>query len=249
MNYSDLSLSLADALLRSHGSERPAPGSEPAAPPFTIAISREAGALGNSVAVEVGRRLGWPVYDRNILDRIAEEMHRPPSHLEGVDERPVNWLGECLAGLFDKYHVGSDAYVKYLFAAVRGLGAAGRCVIVGRGANFILPPQSTLSVRLVARPEDRVAAVARRLGLSEHEAAAWVKTTERERLAFVNRTFQRDPTDPLHYDLVLNLSRLTVEEAADIILEALNGLERRGAKASRGRERPEAAGRASPALT
>jgi len=234
MNYRDLSLSLADALLRSQVSEHLSPDAgRTGPPPYTIVISREAGAQGNSVAVEVGRRLDWPVYDRNILDKIAEELRRPPSHLDAVDERPATWLGECLACLFDKFHVGSDVYLKHLFAAVRGLGAAGRCVIVGRGANFILPAETTLRVRLVARPEDRVKAVARRRGSSEGEAEIWVKTIERERIAFVQRTFQQDPADPHHYDLVLNLSRLTVEEAADVIIETLRRLERRGASAGR----------------
>jgi cytidylate kinase len=254
MNDHDRSLSLAEVLVRSHvqtpGRQVTPEGGQVPPPPFTIAISREAGALGSGVAAEVGRRLGWPVHDRNILDRIARELHRPPSRLEPVDERAASWLGESLASLFDKYYVGTDAYLKHLFAAVRGLGEAGRCVIVGRGANFILPAETTLRVRLVALPGDRAQVAAGRLGLSAAEAAAWVKTTERERAAFIKRTFQQDVTDPHNYDLVLNLSRLTVDEAADGILETLRRLERRGAPAE-GNQGPAAGSverPASPAL-
>jgi hypothetical protein len=192
--------------------------------------------MGNSVATEVGRRLDWPVYDRNILDKVAERLHRPASHLQGVDERPATWLGECMASLFDKYHVGSDTYLKHLFAAVRALGAAGRGGIVGRGANFLLPAETTLRVRLVALPEDRARVVACRLGLSPREAENWVKTTERDRVAFVQGTFQEDPTNPYHYDLILNLSRLVVEEAAKIIIETLRRLEQRSALAEKTEE-------------
>jgi cytidylate kinase len=250
MNYRDISLSLADALVRSQAGPRPATNAaqhDQARPPYTITISREAGALGSSVAAEVGRRLDWPVYDRNILDKIAEELRLPPSYLEDVDERPATWLGECLSCLFEKYHVGSDVYLKHLFAAVRGLGAAGQCVIVGRGANFILPAETTLRVRLVARPEDRVEVVARRLGFSARQADLWVKTTELERFAFVKRAFQLDPTDPHHYDLVLNLSRLSVPEAADVIIETLRRLERRSPAAGRAGAEMEQV--ASPAVT
>lgn len=234
MNYHDLSLSLTEALIRSElgreqkdtpGGKRP----EERRPPFTITISREAGALGNSVASEIGARLNWPVYDRNILEKIAEELGRSPTQLEGVDERPVPWLEECLACLFDRYHVGSDAYVKHLFAAVRGLGAQGRCVLVGRGANFILSPESTLRVRLIAMPQDRIQVIAKKLGLSNAEADLWIKTTERERTGFIKRTFNEDPSNPHHYDLVLNMSRLSVSDAADIILETLRHLEAQAA--------------------
>src|SRR5262245_30976817 len=237
MNGHDLSLSLAEALIRSHARAldrqgSPEAGRQPSRPPFTIAISREAGALGNSVATEVGRRLGWPVYDRNLLDRIARELRRPPSQLEPVDERTSSWLEDSLASLFDKHHVGPDTYFRYLLAAVRGLGEAGGCVIVGRGANCILPAETTLRVRLVARAEDRARVVARRLGLSSSQAAAWVEKTERERFAFVQDHFKEDPTDPHYYDLVLNMSRLTVDGAAELILETLRRLERHGIPAA-----------------
>jgi cytidylate kinase len=203
--------------------------------PFTVTISREAGALGSSVAGEVGRRLNWPVYDREILDKIAEELRRPRSHLEAVDERPGSWLEECLSGLLGEYHVSTHSYLKYLLGAVRGLGALGRCVIVGRAANVILPAETTLRIRLVARLEDRVQVIARRRGLSAREAAAWVEATEREREAFVKRHFGQDPTDPHHYDLVLNMSRLSLDEGADAIVGVLRQFE---ARADSGAHKP-----------
>jgi len=241
MNYRDLSLSLARALIRSQansGQGTPPDGRRAGAPPaFTVTISREVGALGSSVAAEVGRLLDWPVYDRNILDKVAEELRRPPSHLQGVDERPATWLADCLSNLFDKHHVGADAYLKHLFAVVRALGAVGSCVIVGRGANFLLPAETTLRVRLVARPEDRAQVMAARLGMPASEAARWVETTERERTEFVRRAFKEDPTDTHHYDLVLNTSRLSVGGAAEIIADTLRHLERRGAPAEQTTDR------------
>jgi cytidylate kinase len=194
-------------------------------PPCCITISREAGALGNSVATAIGKRLSWPVYDKEILDKIGEEMRRPPRHLEAVDERPGNWLEECLCGLLSEYHVSADAYIKYLLGTVRGLGAVGRCVIVGRGANYILPAGTTLRVRLVVSLEDRVQVMVRRLGLSEREAATWVEMKERQRLGFMKRYFGKDVTDPHEYDVVLNMSRLSIEDAMEAIIQMLQRFE------------------------
>src|SRR4051794_19718063 len=105
-------LSLAEALVRAHlePAERP-PGDPTQPPPFTITISREAGALGSAAAAEVGRLLGWPVYDRNILEKVAERCRRPSSRVGAVDERPASWLAECVGTLVDRDHVASDAYV------------------------------------------------------------------------------------------------------------------------------------------
>jgi hypothetical protein len=53
-------------------------------------------------------------------------------------------LEETVSGLFAGPCVSVDAYFKHLSTVVRSLGALGRCVIVGRGANFILRPDTTL---------------------------------------------------------------------------------------------------------
>ena len=233
----DISMSVVQALLHSKGETRDAPAptsgtAGPACPPFSIAVSREAGALGHTVAAEVGYRLGWPVYDREILDKIGEDMRRPPQHLQALDERPGSWLEEFLAGLTSQYSVSPDRYLKYLVGAVRGLGEIGQCVIVGRGANFILPAETTLRVRLVASAEDRVRVVAQRLNLGPREAAAWAERAERQRGEFVRRAFRQDVAEPRHYDLVLNMSRLSVDEAADVIVRVLQGFEGRSGSAA-----------------
>jgi len=233
----DISVSVVGALLRSKGETHVAPSAAsgeagPARPPFSIAISREAGALGHTVAGGVGHRLGWPVYDREILDKIGEDMRRPPGHLQPLDERPGSWLEEFLAGLASRHSVSPDRYLKYLVGAVRGLGQIGRCVIVGRGANFILPAETTLRVRLVASAEDRVRVITQRLNLGPREAAAWAERAERERGEFVRRAFRQDVADTHHYDLVLNMSRLSVDEAVDVIVRVLRGFEGRSGSAA-----------------
>jgi cytidylate kinase len=237
MGSQEISMSVVQALLRCKGETRaplaPAAGeAERVRPPFRIAISREAGALGHTVAAEVGHRLGWPVYDREILEKIGEDMRRPTRHLQAVDERPGSWLEDFLAGMTSQYSVSPDRYLKYLVGAVRGLGEIGQCVIVGRGANFILPAETTLRVRLVASAEDRARVMAQRLHLGLREAAAWAERTERQRGEFVRRAFRHDVTDPHHYDLVLNMSRLAVDEAAEVIVGVLQRFEERAGSAA-----------------
>lgn len=230
MNTHNISLSVAQALLRSATSaetDESATLTRAVRLPFSITISREVGALGNAVAAAVGRRLGWPVYDRGILDKIAEDIRKPAFHLEGLDERPTNWLEDCLTALSNRYPVSAGQYFKYLLGAVRGLGKVGHCVIVGRGSPCILPPESTLRVRLVADLPDRVAVIARQRNLTESEARAWVTKTDAERDRFVRVHFGKDPADPHLHDLTLNTSRLSVEDCAELVLEALKRMEKK----------------------
>jgi cytidylate kinase len=83
-------------------------------------------------------------------------------------------------------------------------------------------------VRVIASHEDRVAAVSRDLGVTSRDAARHVDATDRERVRFVKDHFRKDPADPLSYDLVLNASRFSVAECAELVVEALNRLKARG---------------------
>jgi cytidylate kinase len=193
---------------------------------MTITISRETGAFGTRVAHEVGKRLGWPSYDSELIQKIADELGKPSSDLKGVDERHVAWLEECLTSLIGEHYVSSSLYLKKLISTIRGLGLLGHCVIVGRGAFALLPRESTLRVRLVADRALRTANIARTRGISEHDAEEWVDQTEKERLRFIKEHFRKNPADPHESDLILNLSTLSPEEAADLILAALSVVEK-----------------------
>jgi hypothetical protein len=201
----------------------------PAVAPFTITVSRESGARGKLMAEEIGRLLGWPVYDREIMEKIAEKLGRPSSHVEGVDERPIGWLEECLTGILAAHRILPGTYLKHSVGVIRGLGLLGHCVIVGRGANFILPSASTLRVRLVAPLSDRIKVVAARHGLSEDQAAKHVARTDRHRQDFVRDNLHKDAGAADQYDLVLNSSRLSVAECAHTTIDVLRILEAKAA--------------------
>ena len=188
---------------------------------MTIALSREAGVLGTGVAHEVGGLLGWPVYDHELLERVAEDLGVRTKLLESVDERRVGWLTETFESVLGVPHVSESAYVHGLVKTILALGSHGQCIIVGRGAAFILPAQRTLRVRLVAPREDRVAALSKRLNLSESEANARLAVMDRERKEFVQEHLFKDPTDPQNYDLVINFSRFGVSGCAQLTVHAL----------------------------
>lgn len=198
-------------------------------PEVTIAITREAGARGAEVAQALGLRLSWPVYDKELLQRIAEEMGLRASLLESVDEKRGSWLRECMEAFFSVPSVNVDAYARHLVETLLSLAAHGACVVVGRGAAQVLPPMSTLRVRLVADRRDRIASIQQRMDMSREEAEKWIEKTDRERTQFVTDRFLKDPSDPHIYDLVLNTSRWSVPECVDIVVRALERMQSRAA--------------------
>jgi cytidylate kinase len=194
---------------------------------FTVAISREAGADGHLVARALGDLLHWPVYDRELVERIAADMGFRPSLVERVDEKQASWLEGILETLSSAPKVGEVSYARHLVKTLLSLAAEGECVILGRGAAQLLPPTSTLRIRLVAALEDRVAVIQKRRHCSREQALSWIKETDRERQLFVRNVFGKDPSSLDSYDLIISTSRFSVGESAALIAEALQQLQAR----------------------
>jgi len=194
---------------------------------LTLALTRAAGTPGTSVAREVGTRLGWEVYDHKLLERMARDMGVGVRLLESVDERQQSVVRSWMEAWGQVPSVSESWYARQLVETIVRLGAKGRCVIVGRGAAHILPAETTLRVRLVGPRHDRITALAGRLGLAHEEAGRKLEDVDRERLEFVRKHFHKDAADPAQYDLVLNASRWSVAECADIILVSLKRMEAR----------------------
>jgi cytidylate kinase len=182
-----------------------------------IAISREVGALGATVARAVGARMNWRVYDHEILDRIAEEMNVGVSLLKTLDERGSSWLEDWLESLGGEHRLNACTYTQHLVHALFALAQGGHCIIVGRGAAQVLPTTTTLRVRLVAAIKDRIRNISQELGIAAAVAKRYIERKDQERTRFVKEHFRCDPTDPLQYDLVLNTSRFSVEQCTDLI--------------------------------
>jgi cytidylate kinase len=207
-----------------HWHERHHQPQKASTPAFTIALSREVGTPGTSVAHEVGQRLGWTVYDHELVEHIAQQMGVHASLLDSIDERGRNWLMQCLEA-FGPSLVPESAYTRRLTETFLSLAAHGHCVIVGRGAANVMPPQTTLRVRLIGNLEDRIAWVSQQRRLTRAKASEWINTTQRERLAFVRKHFFMDAADQHHYHLVLNTSLWTVQQCAELIIDALHRAE------------------------
>ena len=194
---------------------------------FTIAFSREAGSGGITVAREVGRRLSWPAYDQELLENLAKELNVDISLLEDYDERRGSFLVDTIKAFSAAASVSEVTYFRRLVRMIQVLGARGECLIVGRGSTFVLPPETTLRVRIVASRDDRIAFMVREHKLSPVEAARFVDTKDRDRHKFIKDHFHKDPADPQNYDLIINRSRFSVDETADLVIEALQRMQAR----------------------
>jgi cytidylate kinase len=186
-----------------------------------VAITRQAGTEATEIALAVGRELGWEIYDKNLLDLVAERFHEPRLMLDLVDETRSNWVFDMLGTWMDHKIIPHQKFVSHLKRVMVEVGQHGKAIFVGRGAQFLLPRQRVLAVWITASEPYRVERVMRGEGMNEADALQYVRETDAGRQEFVQRFFHHDVNDPLLYDLVINVEQMGAARAVEQILAAI----------------------------
>ena len=198
----------------------------PAPPPaefpagLTIAISREAGSRGGSIGRRVARKLGWPVYDQELLEYVSQEGRLHQELIDGLPPAAGAWLEQRLDQFLREQSVSQHPSILRLARAILALAAQGSVVLIGRGAGLLLPTETTLHVRLIAPLADRIAYMSQWLRLTVEEATERVRLRDARRAEFLTTHFHRQPGEAHQYDLLLNSSLLGEEACADLIAHA-----------------------------
>jgi cytidylate kinase len=202
-------------------------GDSPTRPPLShprglsVAISREAGARGSTIARKVGELVGWQVFDQESLDYLLQDETAREQLMAEVPASARAWAEAHFTRLQLNQKLTQDPDTAAMIRLLLAVAARGDAVIVGRGAGFLLPTESTVHVRVIAPFERRVAYFAQSLRLSREEAAAEVRARDEHRAQFLSTTLGRNPADPTGYDVVVNVDRLGVEGAAQFIAWAV----------------------------
>ncbi|MFO0866209.1 MAG: cytidylate kinase-like family protein [Gemmataceae bacterium] len=163
------------------------------------------------------RQLGWHVYDRELLHRVADELGASPERLRQFDETGLNLFSDFARSFGLRDEVTESRYVRHMFRMIWNIAAKEHAIFVGRGAPHTLPARSTLRVFLRADFSERVKASQRANGLSQDDAAAQVRRLDTERQQFGRQFLNRNLYDPAHYDLVIDPVRFGDQGAGAII--------------------------------
>ena len=181
-----------------------------------IAISRETGTHDDKIGPLVAKALGWHVFDHELIERIAARMDVPLSFVEQAGQR---WE-DTFAALPEPLTVRESRYVRNLVETTLEFAADGNCVFVGRGAAWILPPEQTLRVGLMAPREHRIEVVMHERKIDAAAAAKVVDEMDQRRAKFAKSHFCGSVIDPHAYDLVLNTARFSIEQCVELIVSA-----------------------------
>jgi len=186
-----------------------------------ITISREAGAGGSIVAREVAGLLGFHVFDSELIQAVARSAHMREEVIKTLDERENKLMDNWILAFFTDRYLWPDQFIKHLARVLFSIGQRGDAVIVGRGANFLIPLDECFRLRVVAPLDKRIPEMAERYSVSEDEAGKLIRRQENDRRAFVMQHFGAEVADPVHYDMVLNTGGLSYRDAAQMVKAAI----------------------------
>jgi cytidylate kinase len=186
-----------------------------------LTISTQLGSGGAELAADLSARLGWQVFDKEILQEIAKHTHTREKVLARLDEHAVGAFEDYVSQLFVPGNLGRSAYVLEMMRVVWAIGRQGHAIMLGRGANWLLDPRYGLRVRAVAPVDKRVAWLSHTQVISPADAMRRVAQDNADRAKFTRQVFKKDIDDPLGYDVVVNLGTLDREQAVAVVMAAL----------------------------
>jgi cytidylate kinase len=216
------------------------PEQSPDSPMRAITISREYGSGGGEVAGRLAMRLGWRLVDHEVVVRVARELGvteavaaEHDEQVEGLAGRllgamqSIDWLVPATGNIAaPNAAVDAGSYQAALHRVVAAAATEGQVVIIGRASQVLLSDRpEVLHARIVAPLAERIAYVSRREGLDEAAARARIALKDQDRQRYLRAHYNRNPADPQLYDLVVNTGVLTLDDAVELIAEAL---ERKG---------------------
>lgn len=175
-----------------------------------ISISRGTQSLGVEFAQALASRLGYECVSREDLLEEATRQHIPIGKLETAIVKPHIHSERLIAEL---------GHYKALATSILCQKALDHSVVYhGRTGHLLLPGiDHILRIRVETDMEQRIANVMTRLRLPRKKASQYIKAVEEDRRRWVKNFYNVDWEVFTLYDLVLNLSKISVTNAASAI--------------------------------
>jgi cytidylate kinase len=172
------------------------------------------GSGGIPISHKAAEKLGYTLVDGETILKAAPAYGLTPEAIEKADEKPPAFV--------EKLDEQMEVDLHQIELIVLEYALKGNVIIYGRGGQDLLNEiSSVFRVRIIAPFEERVERWAEREWLDPDLARVLVRKSDQQRAGFIKYYFDRDWEDPLHYDLVINTSRLSEDMAAKLICEGI----------------------------
>lgn len=199
-----------------------------------ITISREFGSGGRTIGKRVAAELGLPCYDKELLQKIAEESGFPEQYIADAGEYAP---GGFLSNAFSHHGTtpnNADYLWKIQFKIISQLAQQGPCVIVGRCADYVLRDQADcLRVFIHADLPFRAERIVREYGERAESPEQRLKDKDKRRAAYHRFYTDMKWGHAQNYDVTLNSGTLGIDKCVEILTSLYGTIPAKGTGSSR----------------
>ena len=199
---------------------------------FVITISRQFGTGGHEIGMELARRLGVKLLDKQILNAVASRMNAVEEAVEKIELRNPLWRDDFTN--FYRTYMGhaeyngqekdqtSHALFRAQAEAIRQIAKEESCVIIGRcGFDIFADEPNALKIFIHSSLDCRKRRIAEKYDISEQDAAAMIVDNDFSRELYTKTFTGRDWTDACNYDISLDVRKFGVNGAVDFLMHCI----------------------------
>lgn len=199
-----------------------------------ITISRQYGAGAMALGRMLAEKRSYTLASRDIVQQIADKAKVSTDFVLAVEKEAGTKLSRFMTRIIssrgmvnkilreDSGYIDEKLYLDYLVLTVVQIADEGNAVIMGRGSQYILRTHpDAFHILLVDDLDNRVARVAKRENAGTEHAARIVAQQDTRRLSLYHQLGKQDFDNPSLYHLVLNMSRLSLEKAQQLVVNLL----------------------------
>lgn len=189
---------------------------------IVITVTSEAGSGGRIIAKILGIKLKIPVYDKELVDLIAQEGGFTKRFVQAHNEILYRSTAEAfIQNNFSVENFHSKSYTRLYEAqecVISKLAERQNCIIVGHCSNFILKNnKNVMNILITADMKNRITYISEKYGLNRHDSQKKIRRQDHNTWEFYLHFTNQDWKDSGNYHLCLNSSLFGYEETADII--------------------------------
>ncbi len=192
-----------------------------------ITIGRQFGSGGRELGEKLAKILDYKFYDEELVEMAAKNSNMHSSILHQADEKASkSLLYSIVTGMdsrfFNPYYelpINDKLFIEQS-NIIKDLAEKDNCVIVGRCADYILEAAKIPSIDLFiyASTEHKIQRIAEKYELSPDKAKERIKKTEKGRRTYYNYYSNKEWGKISNYDLCINTSDISVDDAVEVAL-------------------------------
>ena len=189
---------------------------------YVVTIGREFGSSGKEIGRELAWQLGVECYDRNIVEKTAEESGIPVEEVAQADETVSSSANRMFtaSGISLGMVMQTDTAIAAQNRVIRSLAEQGSCVIIGRCADYVLRDhENCLNIFIYAPYEQRLRRIMDLYGFSAKQAERSVKRIDRQRHNYYKYVTGTNRGDRHGKQLMIDSSLFGLQGTADLLYE------------------------------